>query len=461
MDLELDMATNKETMTVSCQWAAFIHAASHESLPRAALEQAKHRVLDCLATAVAARGLAVPGLALGFVRASGGALPGSGKSTVYTHDLRVSAVDAAFVNATLVNGGSRDDFLEKSHPGALTMPAAIAIAEQEGSSGAEVLAAMVLGYEIVGRTYLGGPGMLPRFRASGVAGTIGAAATAGKLLGLDMEQLAHALGCASVFSSGFGAGFLAGTTDVKLNLGMSCRGGVTAALLARCGATASPLAFEGKAGFYEAFAGTTAQVHAATDGLGSRFLIDDTVYKERPVCIFTQTPIHLAKALVARTGLDPARIRRVAVTVPEATFTNPGFQNPGPYGSHLQAIVSARFCTAAALLGRPVESYDFYNHRDDGEVLALATRTDLAVGPAQDGDRVRIDAVLDDGTAHGISGAECETLRPTAEKTEAKFRLLCAGLGPARIEQIIDTVSHLEELQDLGELTRLLVADER
>src|SRR5690606_2156142 len=102
-----------------------------------------------------------------------------------------------------------------------------------GGSGRDLIAGIVVGYELVGRAYMGGPQMLPKFRASGVAGTVGAAAAAGKLLRLDEERLVNALGCAAVFASGFGAGFFAGTMDVKLNLGMACRNGVSSAILAK------------------------------------------------------------------------------------------------------------------------------------------------------------------------------------------------------------------------------------
>src|SRR3546814_8265481 len=134
--------------------------------------------------------------------------------------------------------------------------------------------------------------MLPAFRATGVAGAIGAAAAAARLLGLSGSETAHALGCATMFASGFGEGFRSGTTEVKLNVGWASRSGVSAAQLAQAGATASPTVFEGESGYYQAFARTARQAGAALENLGQRFLIEDTVYKERPVCIFVQTPVH-------------------------------------------------------------------------------------------------------------------------------------------------------------------------
>lgn len=433
--------------SVSRQLADFVHGLSCADLPAPVLERAKARILDSIATAVAARALPVPSVAVRLIAG------GTGPCTLIGQGATASAPDAALVNATLVNGCSQDDFLQKSHPGALTVPGAFAIGEIHRSSGAEVIAAVVAGYEVVGRVYMGGPEMLPRFRASGVAGSVGAAATAGKLLGLDADALVHALGCGAMFSCGFGQGFLSGTMDVKLNVGMSSRNGVAAALLAQAGATASELAFEGPSGFYNAFAGGTGSVEAAMRDLGERFLIDDTVYKERPLCIFVQTPVALAVELAARGEIDPARIEKVTVTAPELTYTNPGFTNVAPFRTHLQAVVSSRFCVAAALLGRPVGEYAFYDtNRDDAEVLALAAKIELRRGAAAAGDRIQIE-VLQGGRTLAIHGMENETLRPANDKIVAKFRRLAGGFLGSRTEPVLDMVMSLETLGDVRTLT--------
>ena len=441
--------------TVSRRWATFIDETRFETLPAAIVDRAKIRILDGLATAIDAHGLPVPETVLAFA----GGQPGP--STVIGYARRLPAVDAAFVNATLVNGSSRDDFLEKSHPCALVLPAALAVAEERDASGRDLIAALVAGYEITGRAYLGGPRMLPRFRASGVAGAVGAAAAAGHAMRLTPEQLSNALGCAAVFASGFGAGFVAGTMDVKLNVGIACRNGLTAAGLARAGATATPLAFEGASGFYEAFALGTEQVSAAVSGLGERYLIEDVVYKECPVCIFTQTPIHLARELAAAHRLgDPAEIESVVVTAPEATYTNPGFTNPGPIRNQLPIVVGPRHCTAAALLGRPVEQYDFYDRLDDEPVNALAARIELRIGDPARGDEVVVE-VRHRGRVLRAAGAECETLRPSADKVIAKFRRLTDRLGPPQVDRLLDAVLSLDRLDSVRTLTRLLNVDAR
>src|SRR5208282_4901999 len=139
--------------TISQQLAEFIHATSFADLPPAIVEKAKSRVLDSVATAIASHTLPVPCVALQFVQEN------HGEATIIGHSQQVPAVDAALVNATLVNGTTHDDFLYKSHPGAVVIPAGMAIAEEEGNSGQEFIASVVLGYDLVGRAYMGGPSM--------------------------------------------------------------------------------------------------------------------------------------------------------------------------------------------------------------------------------------------------------------------------------------------------------------
>lgn len=432
--------------TISGKLADFIHRVGFDDLPTNVVEKAKERLLDCLGTALAAKGLPVPEIALAFVKGN------SGLSTVIGHPERVAPIDAAFVNAALINGRSQDDFLLKSHPGALTVSAALGVAEAEGRGGRELLAAIVLGYEVVGRIYMGGPRMLPRFRASGLAGTVGAAATAAKVLGLDATRIAHALGCGAVFAHGFGQGFLSGTNEVKLNVAMASRNGVSAAMLAKHGATASALAFEGEVGFYRAFDGSLENAEDAVRDLGKRFLIEDTVYKECPVCIFTQTPTSLARRIATR--IQANRIEKVVITSPELTHTNPGFTNVAPFSTHLQAAVSARFCTAAALLGRPVDEYAFFDEVEDREVLALAEKVELRSRPA-DMETVELE-VIQAGTTVKESGIENDTLRPTPEKVIAKFRRLTEPMVGLEPERIIEAVMQLDRTADVGALAQLL-----
>ncbi len=136
---------------------------------------------------------------------------------------------------------------------------------------------------------------------------------------------------------------------------------------------------------------------------------------------------------------------------PQATYDNPGFRNVPPFATHLQAAVSAKFCTAAALLGKPVQSYEFYDRFDDPEVLELAGKVELKVGA--DKERVRIESILHDGREHQIEGIEGETLIPTPQKMKAKFERLASGFLGKKTARVMDLVFNIDRVDKITELT--------
>ena len=186
-------------------------------------------------------------------------------------------------------------------------------------------------------------------------------------------------------------------------------------------------------------------------GLGERYLIEDTVYKERPVCIFVQTPVELAHRLVREHGVAPASIARVRIRAPLATLTNPGYQNVAPFATQLQARISARFTVAATLLGRPVGSYKYFDQVDDAEVLALAERIEL-LPPGESMEEVRVEVQCTDGRSFDTTGLEMDHLMPSPERTMAKYRRLTDGLPAAPVQRLLDTVMALEHLADVRAL---------
>ena len=265
------------TETISKQLAKFIHALSFEELPDDVVDEAKMRLLDALSTGIAAHDFPCPRLSLDLVKGN------KGEATVFMHGHRLPAIDAAFVNGNMVQGLGQDDAFLASHPASVIVPATIAIAEEQGSTGEEAITALVAGYDLMARTYSAAPTIAPRFRPTPVFGPFGAAAAAGKLLRLDEDQLTSALGLAANFSSGFTEGWTCGTTEIRLQPGIASRNGIMAALLARAGGTAAETTLEGEYGFYKAFAGTDYTLDPITTDLGKIFLIKNTKSKQYPI----------------------------------------------------------------------------------------------------------------------------------------------------------------------------------
>lgn len=438
------------SQSISRHLARFIYSLSLRDLPSKVVSRAKNLLLDALATAIAAHDLPYPSIALAVVSGN------KGNATIFTYGLRVPPVDATFVNAILINSIAQDDVLYMFHPGAVIIPAALATSEEEGSSGAEVITAIVAGYDVMGRLFLAAPNIVPRFRALSVFGPFGAAAAAGKLLKLNEDQLTNALGYAANLSSGFLECWTTGTMEGKFHTGIASRNGIMAATLAREGATAAEKSLEGKSGFYQAFAGTTEGLDAATADLGKRFLIMDAKSKVYPACGMQQVPIDLALTLVKEHDIRAKDIAKVIEIVPQSTFSYPGANYAGPFTTHFQATMSAQFCTAAAFLGKPVASHSFYEKScDDPEVFELAKKVEL-IGE-NERDTTRVEVTLRDGRKYSVEGGEGEMLVPTTDKIRVKFRNLAYDfLAEKKVDKVIDIVLNLDKLDNIRQLTHWL-----
>jgi 2-methylcitrate dehydratase PrpD len=163
---------------------------------------AKHRILDTLAAMVSGSHLQAGEMAIRFARAQGGVA----EATVVSTDIRTSAINAALANGMFAHADETDDFepVTKAHPGSHVVPAALAMAEREGRSGAELLAAVTLGYDVCCRFLLAlGPNLVrgSHRSAEGTSSTMGAVAAAGSLAGLNEKgmRLRAVVCCAAGF----------------------------------------------------------------------------------------------------------------------------------------------------------------------------------------------------------------------------------------------------------------------
>lgn len=437
-------------MSLARTLARFIFNTSYEDLPDEVQNRAKNLLLDSLGTAITSRDLPWHRMALESLTGS------KGNATIFNYNLKVSAPDAAFVNATLACTTAHEDMLFKVHPGPVIIPTAIAIAEQENSSGAEVLAALVTGYDVIGRLYLGGPDITPGFRYSSVFGPFGSAATAGKLLKLSENQLVNALGYATNFASGLMECFIAGTMEVNFHPGISARNGITSAFLARAGASAAEQSLEGKQGFYHTFTGTTDKAGLAIADIGNRYLIMEAMYKPYPACFWQQIPIGLILRLVAQYHINAADIVKVVEKVPPSIANAPGTDYAGPFQTNTHAALSAQFCGAAALLGRPVHQYELYIHQhSDPEIYTLAQK--IKVAGEENREIIRIEVTCRDGKEYSMEGSGEEVLIPTDEHVRTKFRRNTSHIiGEKSANEIINVVSDLDKCGSIRELTEML-----
>ncbi|NIN52077.1 MAG: MmgE/PrpD family protein, partial [Nitrososphaeria archaeon] len=210
--------------------ADFASSVRFSDLPEEALRHSKKCILDLLGVALAGS-MTIPGrIIIDFVKKLGG----EPEATVISSPLMVPCTNAALANGTLAHALELDDGSRYAmgHPGVVVIPAALAAAESNDVSGKDLITAVVLGYETFIR--LGSavnPSHFRRgFHTTGTCGTFAAAVAAGKILGLDEDGMANALGLAGTQSAGLFEFVSDGSMSKPLHPGRSAQSGVLAVL---------------------------------------------------------------------------------------------------------------------------------------------------------------------------------------------------------------------------------------
>jgi 2-methylcitrate dehydratase PrpD len=264
----------------------------------------------------------------------------------------VQAFAAALANGALAHAFESDNLTMPGagvHPGATLLPPALAIAQQQGSSGRDLIVAIVAGFEVMYRIGRATKHSNERrgFHAPGTTGPFGAAVAAGRLLQLDAAGMTNALGIAGSLAGGLMEFARSGTGAMvkRLHLGRAAESGVVAASLAAEGFTGPRSVIEGDAGFLKVFC-TEWDVLDLTRGLGHEFATLNLCLKRFPVHMTAHTAVQAIVELQAEHRFAGADVDRVTVAGSErmATINN----IPAPTDI-MMAQYSIPFCVALAL----------------------------------------------------------------------------------------------------------------
>lgn len=320
-------------------------------------------------------------------RAAAPAGLGDALASVWGDDRRLAAGDAALVNGVAAHAFELDDYHNaKLHPGAVVVPAALALAEALDSDGERLLVAIAAGYEVMIRTGLALDPSAARLRGwhlTGVCGPLGAAAAAAVLLGLDAERTAWALGLAGTQGAGLFAFNADGSMSKRLHPGFAARAGIVAAELAAEGVTGPTQIYEAEDGGYLAAHSDVTHPEILVEGLGDRFLLDATSFKPYSCCGSLHSYVDAALALRERLGGPPASDKRVRVGMSRVVDVQCGFDYAP--GSELNGQMSARYCIAAAFHEGGALPPEFAPDKlADPDIVALAHRIELVPDPALD-----------------------------------------------------------------------------
>lgn len=335
--------------TIAAAYGNFIERTGFEAMPPEALPIVRNGFTDCIAVMMAGAGEP----AVDIVRTT--SPQGAGRSRILLSSTECDAAAAALVNGTAAHALDYDDVAMSAHPSAVLVPAVMALADEFGASGREMVTAYAVGYELWADLARRDQDHHHRkgWHPTAVFGTLGAAAAAAKLLRLEAEASARAVGIAASLSSGLMANF--GTMTKPLHVGWAAQSGVRAAKLAQAGLTCALDVLEHPQGFLSAFSpngrvelgppegGAFDRDRAAEWRLGAQGLN----IKKYPLCYSTHRSIDGMLDLLSQRPLRSEDIDEIVVTMGATQAAV--LRNSRPTTA-LEAKFSEEFAMAAAVV---------------------------------------------------------------------------------------------------------------
>lgn len=453
-------------MGITAELSEFAAKIRLGTLPPALAQRARFLVLDLVGNIVRARHDAESTASfLGAVRAMGLA---AGNNGVFGDAARYTPAGAAFLNGALAHSLDFDDTHAAGslHPGAPVIPAALAAGEMVGASGADVLAAIVAGYEITCRVALALPAgehYDRGFHPTATCGAFGAAAAAARVFGLSADGVAGALG--TVLSQCAGSlQFLAnGAWTKRFQVGWAACNGLMAATLVREGFKGASEALEGRHGFLRAYAPNPQPERAVRD-LGRVFELMNTAVKPYPSCRYGHAGIDAALALRAANDLRAEQITAVTLGLPRSGMMLIG--EPAEKKSNPQNVVDGQFSgpfVISAALATGAMGWDSYDLLHDATVRSLLAKVHCEIDPEIEAEfpaNMSGKLTIEARGQTFVQKVVVPKGEPANFLSEAELRAKFAGLtgtmlGVERAARLADAVLAIDAAADVSGLARL------
>jgi 2-methylcitrate dehydratase PrpD len=429
--------------------AAYVAAAAPEALPETVRKEAARTFLNWVGCAVGGSRHKTVDIALAALAP----FSGPAQASVLGRSERLDPLHAALINGISSHVFDFDDTHLRTviHPGGPVVSALLAFAEHRKVRGPDFVNALVLGVEVECRI---GNAVFPEhydigWHITGTAGVFGAAAAIGKLLNLDAERMAWALGIAA--SQPVGLREMFGSMTKSFHPGRAAQNGMTAALLAAHGYTSSARALEAKRGWMNVLS-TQQDPTQITEGLGVRYEILANSYKPFACGIVIHPVIDACVQLRKSDGIEAASIRSVALRVHPLVLELTGKTEPQ---TGLEGKFSVFHAASIALIEGDGGERQFSDRAVlDPAVIDLRRRVQATIDPALAPDAAAVTLTLADGRVveKQVEHAIGSRTRPmTDADLEAKFTGLAeAYLGAAGTRRLLYLCWRVGALDDVA-----------
>lgn len=437
--------------TIAFRLGQWLSSLRYEDIPEEVVNHAKLCLIDGIGCGL--YGAAQPwGRIAGDVAVSLGGRP---SSSLFVRTEKVTAPDAAMANGTAIHGFEIDDVHVSSsyHPGCVTIPSVLALAEARGLGGRDILVAMIAGYEIGIRLGIcaGVTHSTSGLHVTGTVGPVGGAAGAARLLGLDAAKAGHAIALGATQAAGLYAA-RKGAMAKRFHAGRAAQSGVMAALLAEQGFTGALDVIEAPfGGFMSTLRGQSDPATMLYE-LGQRWETSRVGFKIYAACASAHTTIDAIGEMMA-SGLTADNLDALTIRMSKKGFTNVGWTyQPGEI---VAAQMNGYFAAAVKMIDGDafVEQYREERMRDP-RILSLIERInivhdpELDLGGAEKRHAVIAEARLRDGQTRSVTIEQRtgSAQRPISrDQLTGKFlQLVSKSLDRHRAERVIDSILSLD-----------------
>ncbi len=441
----------------------------YEDLPRDVVEATKKEILDLLGVMVG--GFFQPGVKeLYEIVTDWG---GKEESSIIASSRKVPAPNAAHVNATMAHALDYDDVHESAvmHPGITIIPTCLAIGERKGRlTGREFIACAALGVDMMCRLALATtPGRTPittGWHLTTLFGFLGAAASAGKTMDLDVDRMVNAMGIAYHQCSGNGQCVKDGALTKRLGPGFAVKGGITAAIMAEKGITGAKNCLEGEMGLYTIYMRGDYDPGVLTKDLGTFFEGINVAIKPYPCCRGIHPAIDSALALKQEHHISPENMKEIRIYVSEDhhfLLCTPEDAKWRPR-SPVDAQFSIPFGVATALVRNGVRLDDFTEEAVKSEGILditakMKVEIDHTLKRTDQVDPTRVEVTMKNGEIYSeqIEDPLGSLRRPmTFADCAGKFKDCAKRMDKEKNDRVIELIGKLEEVEDVAEIIGLL-----
>jgi 2-methylcitrate dehydratase PrpD len=439
------------------QLAEYAAALRYEDLPQAVVTRAKAVIADTVATIVFGYGLPWSQIIVGYAQRMGAA---SGRSRILgPGGAQVTAPMAAFANGALAHAFELDNLTSPGsgvHPGATLLAPGLAVAQERGRGGRELIAAFVAGAEAmirIGRA-TGHTNEARGFHAPGTTGPFGGAIAAGKLMGFDSARMTNALGIAGSLSCGLLEFARSGTGAMvkRLHLGRAAESGVLAASLAAEGFTGPQSVIEGEFGFLRVFCREW-NMAELTRGLGEQYMTFTILMKRFACHISAHTSVQAIEHLRAEHKYSASEVVSINIAGNEKMAKVNNIPAPKDV---MMAQYSIPFSVALAHFRDPRDPRSFTEDAvNDPEIRALCARIAITVAGGHHDHATLASTVtvtLKDGrvltrTVDDFPGTPQSPLDQAALRE--KFNLLTRHCPRDAMNRLFERIWRIEDERDL------------